>query len=451
MRCIFCNCENPDYAVVCELCGEFLPKQDMLSDGSEPVLDPKGEKRIRCSYCWHSNAGESTVCEVCGMPLRYVPYPEAEGEYADVVKREDLLPKVTPNETPAADPVPRGMVRCAACRNDNPRFAVFCDTCGKRLVPEDEEGFESFRKILQEGTDELVPNNENPMAKPVPEGMVRCPSCHNDVPESSYSCYHCGKWLKGSISDAELMERFADHVLEANGMADRRKEERREARRQAWDNFNDRVNEGFDSAVGAVSSGASKVAAKVSVKRRITKILIKNRPYCACGAENNPGDEYCRNCGGRLRKICTCGTENPLDTRFCRNCGKLFVKRCTCAAQNSPDAFYCRECGGLLRKQCACGYANPLDAVFCKNCGVLLQKRCNCDFPNPPGEVFCKGCGGRLLRRCDDCGCENPESAIFCRTCGRLLKEVCTCGFENSPAATFCRKCGGFIKKEGSS
>ncbi|MBP5355191.1 MAG: hypothetical protein J6Y67_08690 [Lachnospiraceae bacterium] len=29
MRCIKCGCENPSYAVVCEQCGEFLPKEDL--------------------------------------------------------------------------------------------------------------------------------------------------------------------------------------------------------------------------------------------------------------------------------------------------------------------------------------------------------------------------------------------------------------------------------------
>ena len=448
MRCIFCNCDNPDYAVVCEFCGEFLPKEDVLSMGTEPVLDPKGEKRIRCSYCWHSNPAEGTICEVCGMPLRYVPYPEAEGDYADLVKREDLLPKVEPNENPIAAPVPPGMIRCRGCRSDNPDTSTFCDQCGKRLVAEDEEDFETFRRILQTGTEEPAPNvppAEFPVVAPVPEGMIRCPRCRNDVPKDSFSCFHCGKWLMDIASDDRMYEHFADHVKEINEEATRRKEDRayrRELRRQAWNELGDAVGEKFDSAKGVVMSGVSKVPGG----KKIRRVMIEHRRHCACGFENDPDAVYCKSCGGRLLKECSCGALNNLHATYCKNCGVILRGGCTCGSDNAPEALFCRKCGGILRRKCACGTANPLFASFCRNCGVLLKKRCTCGSANPPHATFCSTCGGRLLTRCD-CGSENFESANYCRSCGKLLRTVCDCGYENAPGDKYCRNCGGIIIK----
>ena len=381
MRCVFCNCDNPDYAVVCEMCGEFLPKSDVLSVGTEPILDPRGEKRIRCSYCWHSNAGEATTCEVCGMPLKYVPYPEAEGDYSKVVKREDLVPKVAPNETPTAEPVPEGMVRCPSCRTDNPRYAIFCDVCGKRLASEDEEGFKEFQSVLKTVHQECiteVPEFKEPVAPPVPDDMVRCPRCRSDVPKTSYACNNCGKRLKGDEADDKLFENFASVVIEANEKAERESEERAEARQKP--------------------------------------------KKCVCGTANPPGAMFCRNCGELLQGGCGCGYQNTADAVYCRNCGKVLRKKCACGAVNYLYATYCKSCGVLLKKRCTCDCVNPPFAKFCRSCGGRLLKRCDCGAENVKRAVFCRVCGKELRKICD-CGFENAPFAKFCKKCGGYIKK----------------------------
>ena len=79
MRCTNCGCENPSYAVVCEQCGEFLPKEDLMG------MRKKQEN---------------------------VPQPETEGAFSEIPQPETEVnsPVVpgprngqTPSETPAAN------------------------------------------------------------------------------------------------------------------------------------------------------------------------------------------------------------------------------------------------------------------------------------------------------------------------------------------------------------
>ena len=90
MRCTKCGCENPDYAVVCERCGDFLPMEEPDSVKKDSILDPIKEKLILCAYCWGQNRASDELCRYCGMPLSYVPYPEREGEGEEYVEREEL-------------------------------------------------------------------------------------------------------------------------------------------------------------------------------------------------------------------------------------------------------------------------------------------------------------------------------------------------------------------------
>ena len=78
----------------------------------------------------------------------------------------------------------------------------------------------------------------------------------------------------------------------------------------------------------------------------------------SCGAENEPGTKFCKECGEKLAapvssKCGGCGAENPPGTKFCRDCG---------AKLGAPVA---PKCAG-------CGTENPPGTKFCKNCGAKL-------------------------------------------------------------------------------
>ena len=126
MICTGCGLDNPDYAVVCEFCGTYLPREEAPGTKRDSILDPLGAKRIRCAYCWSQNEVSSdddlsnAVCSVCGMRLAYVPYPEREGDYSDIPERIREEINVPDNENPIAAPPPMGMVRCRNCWKDNP-------------------------------------------------------------------------------------------------------------------------------------------------------------------------------------------------------------------------------------------------------------------------------------------------------------------------------------------
>lgn len=336
MRCMICDCENPDYAVVCERCGSFLPKMSIEPekdpDGQESILDPTGTKEIRCSYCWHINPAEAELCEVCGMPLLYVPYPENEGRYADVPTRAHPKPK--------AGPVPPGMVRCRNCWGDNPEEAIKCEFCGKLLKGKDDAQYVDYEYIRR-----------------LRDSTISCVECGTVVPWSTLTCPNCG--ANPRVGYPQGKPDYTDTAIR-RGLA-----------------------EAADALRKAVSlENSEAIRRKAEEAERIRRSQNKSKIN-----HSVPGKKRCR----------YCWYDNPMTAEACVQCGKSFPgaklnkgnpkqpqpdvpkvekrKPCTCGYVNLPYVTVCMKCGGEVRPRCPeCGYQNPRGMRHCVKCFTPLQR-----------------------------------------------------------------------------
>lgn len=387
MRCPKCGTENPAYAVVCEHCGEFLPKEDPLAKTTEPILDPNAEKRIRCAYCWHSNPAENEFCEVCGMPLGYVPYPEAEGDYTTPT-REDLLPKVMPNQTPD-NPVPNGMVRCRKCWHDNPEDAFSCEFCGfplRRDMPEEEpvEGTPA-QAIIPKVVPNRTPNN------PVPNGKIRCRSCWHDNPSTATSCESCGvplqsknKKRRNREAGYDVFKELRSQTIQCQGCGTS----------VPWNTMTCPVC-GLVPRVGGVYDPDSNRGGG-GFWTDTFHYIFNNGQMDLKEEERAKQEEQERIEQSKLRgtaagvtrgktRCLTCWTENPSGVTSCRNCGSPLRIGVT---HRNPKSRYCE-----------CGYVNEPGATICVKCRGYIKKKCpSCGFENLPGVTICAKCGVRLSK-----------------------------------------------------
>ena len=333
MRCPKCDCENPIYAVVCERCGEFLPKEDPLAKNREPILDPKTEKKLRCSYCWHMNPGDATFCAVCGMPLMYVPHPEVEGEFSDVPKRGEAVPgqEEDVEEEPIPEPIPEpvveeapkkvapNMVRCRVCWHDNPKDALHCESCGAQLKRNDSGDYGMFTKLRST--------------------EIYCKVCNAKVPWSALTCPRCG-----------ANPRDGKHYYDRDDAA----------KELVKDTFAGIVK---GMALDWKEAKLAKEAEKAKIER--SKLSGYQRPAgtvrCyACGTDNPAGTERCQECGKQLR------------TGSARDIPKVRV--CKCGYENLPGVTICLVCGGRVKLKCPiCGYENPPGSSICAYCRVRLS------------------------------------------------------------------------------
>ena len=333
MRCVNCGCENPSYAVVCEQCGEFLPKEDLTgskqdestrdlpgmtqdegvndfsgttTEESVPntsetldnsILDLLAEKKIICSYCWTKNNRTDTVCVRCGMPLEYVPYAEREGEFGKVPRRKKPKGPVVPAvANPIARPVPEGMVRCRNCWADNPRTAVHCENCGCELRSAQtrasaEESYDTLRKMKN--------------------AKIICVNCGAEVPWSAMTCSGCGKQPR--VLQPEYVEEDEDSPLIAliDLITNTRRSEQT-YRPSDWV-----IREAPEDKPWVNYSTARKVRCE------------------NCLELNEPGSTTCRFCGAAItakararaagRKICTCGYKNLPKVTVCLSCGGVIL------------------------------------------------------------------------------------------------------------------------------
>lgn len=324
MRCTNCGCENPDYAVVCEQCGAFLPRVDLTrtvkdAGNTEPtvttkdesipntsetldnsILDLLGEKKIICSHCWTKNKSTDTVCAQCGMPLEYVPYPEQEGEYRDVPKRKQpVVPEVA---NPVARPVPEGMIRCRKCWADNPQTAVLCESCGSELRSAHsrtgvDEAYETLKKKKNE--------------------RIVCVNCGAPVPWSSICCDCCGKHPR--VVQYEYDEE--GNCINAIPFKD--------------------IAHLFESIVPSHTprvNSAYRVNLAPEKYRRWVNATTDRKVRCAkCLELNEPGSTECRFCGSKITLEALAQSEGR--------------KICTCGYKNLPGVTVCLMCGGVIRNE----------------------------------------------------------------------------------------------------
>lgn len=308
MICTNCGRENPNYAVVCEQCGAFLPKEDPLAiKKRKSILDPMGEKKIRCSYCWSENKAGDSVCSLCGMPLMYVPYPEREGDYSEVPERpeepeeiepeeEEFVPVVPELENVSAPPVPAGMVRCRNCWKDSPKTATTCAFCGLQLKRSDVSSYDELKR-LRNRTNYLPPGGEpggQPYGLITETVLAIINSRRMDEKERLLTIREEQNMI------AQSQERGANTYSSY----------KRNVCRSCW------YDNPFDVEV------CQWCGAALSKPRKVMKGRPGRIPGCTCGYVNQPHLTICVNCGGLLKKACPeCGHENFPYVTICGKCG----------------------------------------------------------------------------------------------------------------------------------
>lgn len=128
------------------------------------------------------------------------------------------------------------------------------------------------------------------------------------------------------------------------------------------------------------------------------------------------------------------------------------VKQCpACGADVEPGVQFCKACGAAMPQPEP--PAPPAGAVVCPACGAQV----------PEGAKFCKACGAPVPKPeppappaagavCPVCGAQAPEGSKFCRACGAPMtppappapeQAVCpACGAPVQPGVLFCANCG---------
>lgn len=97
--------------------------------------------------------------------------------------------------------------------------------------------------------------------------------------------------------------------------------------------------------------------------KSIEKLESMKRPknICECGAKLSKNDQFCPNCGKKVKNviICKCGAELMPNAKFCNCCGAEVstleinepsapLKTCICGAKVSENQVMCMECGRIV-------------------------------------------------------------------------------------------------------
>ncbi len=484
MRCIFCNRENPEYAVVCENCGAFLNASNDPWFGGNGILDPILPSRVRCSSCWHDNPATAKNCEVCGMPLLHIPEAEAEISSAQASTTADAAPNpayefaseetkqqgsTAAAEAAAVSPSVQGTsaeahkpnggfgsgfdsVACEKCGHPNPWYSAFCEECGENLIKEETEVVLPADDAKVSSFEPLVPENETPVAR-AKQGVVVCHACWYENPVFAVRCNGCGAPLP--VGRSRVIQKSAGRQQEEalDRLAELKMEMDVERLKQIADN-------------------------EEPVVRRVK--------CAACGSFNLPRAVFCANCGVQLSKpfergmtqICAkCGATNHKRARFCFKCGLLLKKDsgettgetgeaeetpATSAAKSGAEADYDREptLAELIEKHCrkSAPQRRPKEEqpfVRITPKAISKQNRCGyCFHSNPINATLCEKCGTPILRELRDenvkklsrrfISPQQPAGGSYPSQPGKNVRTVrCRfCSYENEPGATHCFKCG---------
>jgi len=127
--------------------------------------------------------------------------------------------------------------------------------------------------------------------------------------------------------------------------------------------------------------------------------------YCSeCGSKNSKENNYCLNCGHKLKSI---SENDELYRKYCVFCGEQLKK----------DDDYCRYCGNSVsyetRKIKICSVCGEWcdDERYCWNCGhdnsknvhilkLLSEKKCpNCNSYYDGCYSYCDDCGTKLIKK----------------------------------------------------
>lgn len=383
MICLVCGRDNPNYAVVCEQCGNFLPREEP-GKKVRGLLDPIAKGKIRCSYCWSDNEATDTACRMCGMPLGFVPYSDSgagapglsdkpiegmptEDEFFGEAGEDDLygnlglndpefweqankelteepetfetpVVNVVPeNVTPVANPVPEGMVRCRSCSKDNDRNATHCEFCGKKLPVS--------RKTRR------VDDADYDIFKTLRESVIYCVYCGQEQEWSSITCPSCGYNPRvGRQAGDEYHAPQKDAPMPRLSYYGRSKL--------------------LDLAEERIAKEEEQRKIEDS-KLRGSKILPPGARKCrSCWLINRAGTAVCVGCGAPLGSESQQARDDVLRRKAA---AVMQQKECTCGYANDPSVAICARCGGTVKRKCPhCGYSNLPKVTICANCHARL-------------------------------------------------------------------------------
>ncbi|MCR5377258.1 MAG: zinc ribbon domain-containing protein [Lachnospiraceae bacterium] len=274
MKCTNCGCENPVYAVVCEQCGSFLPKEDIF-------VPKKDETILEAS---EPNDLEPMESEQAGTEQTESEQIVLESNGAEQDDAEPLEPKPTFVEptVPKPAPVPEGMIRCRSCWEYNPKTAAVCEHCGKSLHPMGARAIEdsAFETLLKKKSE-----------------TITCVNCGNVVPWNTMTCSNCGKQPR--------LEQYEEDDFDDEGAVVRA------AIGLVWDIVKPQKSS-RDQAPDFSQSGAAQIRCR------------------KCWETSPPGSVTCQHCGARLpsemkvrpisRPLCTCGYKNLPGVTVCLKC-----------------------------------------------------------------------------------------------------------------------------------
>lgn len=144
--------------------------------------------------------------------------------------------------------------------------------------------------------------------------------------------------------------------------------------------------------------------------------------YCSeCSVKNDVDNNYCINCGHKLKKIVgkydrvycsSCGNKNEVDSKFCGCCGCEIkkngkIKKCAICGELVGDYRYCYNCGHDMYHRASvvlCSDVN-LKKVVCsdvrdRDVDLRFVKKCpNCNMKFQKYFNYCEYCGSKLEKR----------------------------------------------------
>jgi predicted amidophosphoribosyltransferase len=190
-----------------------------------------------------------------------------------------------------------------------------------------------------------------------------------------------------------------------------------------------------------------------------------------CGAQLEPDDIFCANCGANFGFVCPmCAAEVQPGDSECANCGspldasmfaidvpptlvQMAAATVVGAGKVSQKASASQTAAGETPEHIACPRCRSevyvLDGV-CSSCGLMICPRCGTAVDEESDIETCANCGLALVFFCPGCGFELLSSATACPECNRLFIRTCPgCGQPVFGPAVSCDNCGRQLHLEG--
>lgn len=254
---------------------------------------------------------------------------------------------------------------------------------GKLYYLKNEADEDEMRRLCQEADviNEHIGQYEQEIL--VLKGVVICPSCGHENPDSAAFCLKCGTKLIKTVDDGKHCANCGAELMEGQLYCTRC---------------------GTKVIHDEANNDPQDISADVEADEELKAQTIRQCPYC--GHEIQENQLFCTYCGKSLSEdIQTDQESQQQQTLLCPHCqspikpGQKFCVICgnklelsSQESQNSNNVKVCPNCGlevdGSKDKCDICG--TPLNES-------VKENTCpKCGKPYQPGQSFCTGCGTKL-------------------------------------------------------